>query len=55
MATSEILRPHWLKDSMTIRHAAMQADIRGYTLKLTWHGLYGVRVVAIPKENENET
>lgn len=49
---SEVLRPAWIKDSMTIEDAARVAYWRNYTLKATWHPTMGLRVIAVPMEKE---
>jgi hypothetical protein len=55
MGKTEMLRPHWIKDSMTIESAGRVADFHNYTLKVSWNSVMGLRVIAVPKENENET
>lgn len=44
-----IVNPKWIKPSMTLEQAARQADIRGFTLKSSWTGLMGLRIVAVPR------
>ena len=43
-----IINPKWIKPSMTIHQAATQANLRGFTLRASWHQLQGLRIVAEP-------
>lgn len=52
MSNAELLRPSWIKDHMTIDHAARVAYFRGYTLKSEWHPLFGLRIIAVPRQTE---
>lgn len=46
----QVINPKWIKPTMTIHQAANQADARGCTLKASWSPAFGLRVVAVPKE-----
>lgn len=44
----QLINPSWIKPSMTILQAANQAHLRGYKLQPSYNSLYGLRVVAVP-------
>lgn len=45
-----MVNPRWVKPTMTLQQAANQAGLRGFTLRVSWTSIGGVRVVAEPKE-----